>query len=536
MCDVAKTSNYCTMHSDCHVWLWLVLQLMNLQQICPMVAECTFLGLPEAIFRCLRDEWLRDQDIMMLDSAFCNHVARRRFTASAYEKSKIYSVRASSEPTNMSFLRWAIARGARFDVLTVTDDLLSDDELLTMVLSVSCQNLRTVHYCNYDFVDRSCCDMFIEIVRLCPNITYVDIESTSQVDEAEQVGNCLQVVAQGFLQLNTLIISVSLPNASGLLSSVAHCKHLRRLTISGLAVDSNVAIPSLTYLDCRSAYVEADVLTAVGRYCHELRTLHVIYDGSDGNDHHITDVGVRAVLLGCPKLRETDLVHTASIGDELRVEIASHCNFSRLNLSNWEQMSEHLAMEALMACPNLTELDCIQCEWMTDGALAVCAQHCPLLESLSLWGCANVTSDGVRTLVTKLGGQLRKIDFTDCTRLADEAISAVAEQCPRLVQLRCPPNVSDAAVVALAERCSQLTTVFLSISTVEDSGLAALAMHCPKLKALYLHGCPFVSLHGVRALAKHCRLLTHLELPRHLSTKNAHIRELLRKSCAITFW
>jgi F-box/leucine-rich repeat protein 2/20 len=244
---------------------------------------------------------------------------------------------------------------------------------------------------------------------------------------------------------------------------------------------------------------------------------------------------VRAVLLGCPKLRETDLAHSARISNELRVEVAALCNFSRLQLSEWDEISDELALQDLSVCPNLTELDCSYCGWVAH-TLAVCAQHCPLLESVSLQGCNNVTNNDVRTLVAACGSRLCRLDLTDCQRLGDEAVLAVAEHCPRLLEIKCPFNVSDAAVVALAGCCQQLTSVFLSLSTVRDPGVTALAAHCPKLTCIVLHGCCDVTMQGVHALAENCRLLSRLQLPRHLAANAARIGQLWPTTCTVSFW
>jgi hypothetical protein len=500
------------------------------------VSACVFLALPEAIFRNLRDDWLCVTDAVMLDSAFCNRRSRELFMALAYEESKVYSMRATST-LYISFLRWCVAREARVDTLAITEGLLRDDELRTKVLTANSRCLTTLYYCNYKFVDRSCPDIFKEIVRLCPNITGVHFDSKSEADQADQVDDCLEVLTRGLQLLSTLTIAV-LCTARGIARALAHCKNLSRLTCTGrrVKVNAGIAIPTLTYINCSSAYVEPAVLVALGQRCHELKTLRITYEYNHQRDHHITDAGVRAVLQGCPKLRETDLAQSARISDGLRVELAAHCNFTRLDLSKWERTSEELAQDVLTACPNLTEVDCFHCKWLTDATLAVCAQHCPRLESLSLWACTNVTTDGVRTLVAERGRQLSQINLMDCSQLEDGAVFAVAEHCPRLLEIKCPPNVSDASMVKLAEGCPQLTTVFLSISVVGDAGVAALATHCPKLTALYLRGSINVTIQGIRALAKHCRLLTHLELPPHLDYKSVRIRQLMGTTCAVSFW
>jgi hypothetical protein len=501
-----------------------------------MVNERNFLALPEAIFRNLRDEWLCIKDVVILDSAFCERRTRELFKALAYEDSKVYSLGVTRK-LYIPFLHWVALRDARIDTLNITEDLLRDDDLRIKVLSANYQSLTALHYCNYEFFDRSCCVIFEEIVRLCPNVVHVHLDSKSEADQADQVDDCLEVLTRGLQQLTTLLVVAFRSTVCGISRAVAHCKQLQSLTYlgGGIKVNAGVAIPTLVDLNCSSVHVEADVLFALGQRCGELRSLYIKYDDTDHTDDHITDAAVRAVLLGCPKLRETDLAHSARISNELRLEIAARCNFTRLNLSKWELMDDGLAQDVLLLCPNLTELQCFYCEWLTDATLAVCAQHCPLLGTVSLWGCTNVTTNGVRVLLSKLGSQLRRIDLTRCPQLVDEAVLAVAEHCPQLTQLIRPHNVSDAAVVKLAQGCPGLTVLDVSDSSIGDAGLTALATHCPKLTSLVLHGCRKVTTQGVRALAENCRLLTHLGLPRQFTMEHLLVDQLFPKACDVKY-
>jgi hypothetical protein len=71
---------------------------------------------------------------------------------------------------------------------------------------------------------------------------------------------------------------------------------LSRLTCTGrlVKVNAGIAIPTLTYINCSSAYVEPDVLVALGQRCHELKTLYITYEYTDqGDDHKRTPGCVR---------------------------------------------------------------------------------------------------------------------------------------------------------------------------------------------------------------------------------------------------
>jgi hypothetical protein len=479
-----------------------------------MIFGCILLDLPEVLFRTLRDQCLRTENIARLDSAFCDRQFRRHFTVLAYEESKVYAPGVTSTCKYVPFLRWVLTRATHIEELTVGKDLLHDDELRTKVLSANGQRLTTVRVNNYDFGDRSRRKIFTEIVRLCSNVKNVDITATASV--ASRVNHCLEVMTGGFEQLTSLTIAVNPSTASGMARALGYCKHLKRLLFTGTAkVNAGVAIPSLTYLDCRSAYVEADVLIAVGQCCPNLENLYVVSDFLCGAERHINDASVRAVLQGCPMLRGTDLYKSSLVSDELRVELAKRCDITELDFSTWDLVSNELAQDVLRLCPILTKLNFFDCGWLTDATLAVCAQHCPVLTAVAFYGSPLITNGGIHVLAAGLTNQLRSVALRACPRLSDGALLAFAEHCPLLEGVTCTLDVSDAAVVKLAEGCRELRYVDLNETQVGDAGLTALSTHCPTLRVLYLQGCRNVTMVGVRVLCERCSRLQRLMLPQH---------------------
>jgi hypothetical protein len=170
----------------------------------------------------------------------------------------------------------------------------------------------------------------------------------------------------------------------------------------------------------------------------------------------LTDVGVRAVLRGCPQLRETDVEYAASVGFELRVELARRCDFQGLNFAQWRDMSEELAQGVLSVSPNVVDVDFRRCGWLTDATLIICAEYCPLVEDIVLVDCPRVTTHGVRVLVSALGSRVRSVDLRGCHQLSAGAVLAIAEHCPLLERFYRPPCVSDKVVAKLVNRCVHL--------------------------------------------------------------------------------
>jgi hypothetical protein len=215
-----------------------------------------------------------------------------------------------------------------------------------------------------------------------------------------------------------------------------------------------IAISTLKSITIKSVHLNDAVLIAIAQKCVKLETLLIF--GGYKREHLITDEVVRAVLEGCPLLRETDVVYARSISDELRVELARRRDYRCLDFGRWCNISDKLAQEVLKVCPNLTELQCRYCGRITDATLLVCAQHCPALKAINFTGCPLVTIRGVRALVSKAASRLRTVEVQKCPQLGDEMALVLAEHCPLLEDFESDPKMSNAAVGVLVRHCVRL--------------------------------------------------------------------------------
>jgi hypothetical protein len=78
-----------------------------------------------------------------------------------------------------------------------------------------------------------------------------------------------------------------------------------------------------------------EVLIAIGQRCAKLETLQMFELAEYRRVYAVTDLGVRAVLQGCPLLRETDVEYATGISGELRTELVRLGYFSRLRESTF---------------------------------------------------------------------------------------------------------------------------------------------------------------------------------------------------------
>jgi hypothetical protein len=394
----------------------------------------------------LLQRWLTLKDGVLLDSAFCCHGSRdlvlsiedgQLFTAEPYHGNRDLD----------SMLRWINSRNAQLDGLSCSD------ELLETFLARSGSEIRWIRSYNYS---TECQQVLLETIIRCPHVAAIDIMDAKTSLEWD---DCLYTVTSTCQNLTRLSLAAVLLSPEGLAVALSRCRRLRGLALRTpeQIIPVDIALPTLTSIEICSTRMNDAVLVAIGAKCAELRTLRVFSSSQVGDGRFVTDVGVLAVLQGCPLLRETDVEQAAGISYELRVELARRGDFQCLKFALWRDISDQLAQGVLAVSPKVTEVDFGRCAWVTDAALISCAQHCPLVEHVTLVDCPGVTTHGVRVLVSALGSRVRSVDLRGCHQLSAGAVLAIAEHCPLLERFYRPPCVSDKVVAKLVERCAHLT-------------------------------------------------------------------------------
>jgi hypothetical protein len=320
-------------------------------------------------------------------------------------------------------------------------------------------------------------------------------------------------------RLATLDLDCGPVSDKGLGAALRHCASLVELRLRGINVHipADVAIPSLSQLDMRSCIVTDAVMVAISKTCTNMRNLYLFAHWDANRVLSITDAGVLAVLVGCPRLQNTDVEYAVSISRELRIELAKRSNYTEMRFQGWPNIDNRLAQEVLEVSPSLVLLECRETgsPWgLSNATLAVCAQHCPLLELILLQDCKSITAEGFLLLVGA-GNKLRKVHLAGCQQLGEEAVLAIAEHCPRLKMcfFTGMKPVSDAAVVKLAEVCPLLTDVTVPFSSMCDTSLIALATHCADLHTLRLSSSAKITMQAVRTVAGRCLSMRNISLP-----------------------
>jgi hypothetical protein len=466
------------------------------------MAPCQFLYLPEAVARFVMVEWLGLRQVNRLDLAFCCSELRPLFETLAFGRFTTYSVNWVSCGFNIeAVLRWSVARNVQLNDLRISDHPTVCDDVMQAFLANSGS---TVHSLDVVGDSDDCAAYYrkvLEIAESCPNVQSLRVLGGP---EDRLWDDCIVGLTKTLLKLSDLFVGNTPLTNQGLATALLNCSSLKSLTVTSLhqTIPVEIALPTLTTMTLQNCHVSDSVMVAIGQRCVLLEVLKVFGAFCRGSEDPYSDAGVRAVLEGCPLLRETDVEYARGISAELRVELAGRGNLKTFSPRNWSGMHEGLAHKVLQVSPNLTDLDCSHCEWLTDATLAMCAQHCKLLEVVNVEECRLVTNTGVQELVSGVGRSLRVVNIQAAflARLSDEAVQAVAQHCPLLERLECPPRVPNETMIKLAKGCPNLMYLNLGFCDVCDSGLTALGKHCPKLIYLELYGCRLITRKGVGTL------------------------------------
>jgi hypothetical protein len=298
------------------------------RQVIPkQMALRVFTELPVELPRLVCVIWLPLKYVVRLDSAFCDQKLRKQFLTLAYGQFTTYETPSFDDSTKLEpIMRWTISRGAQLSSVCVNGSGCSNERLLPTFLAMSGSAIRRVDSCCSDTNAGVNHQKLLQIARWCPNVQQLHVQSKRS---SVVWDDCISKLTGKFHQLLGLALLDVQISTRGLTTALTRCKCLQTLRVrtANVIVPVEFAIPTLRSIRIHGCYTSDAVLIKLGQRCVKLETLEVC----DGK-YLITDVGVSAVLQGCPLLRETDIAYAAGISNELRVELAKRGVFRLLNL------------------------------------------------------------------------------------------------------------------------------------------------------------------------------------------------------------
>lgn len=258
-------------------------------------------------------------------------------------------------------------------------------------------------------------------------------------------------------------------------------------------------------------------------------------DDVDGDDD-FGDHGLRAVAIGCPRLRKVYLRRRRGIGDAGVAALVRYAtNLSVLDLSWCSRIADE-AVEAIASMSSLMALILHGCSLVTDLCLAHLANGTAsqTLGRLDLSECDRISDNGV-CLLPKLEN-LQELDLAECgPKVTDFGGFATASiyNLKRL-NLSWLINLSDATIISLAPNCVNLVEIDLTgCELITGSGVQAFAGH-GSVEILVLASCFNVSLDDIVHVVFGCPTLRYVGLDKSLrGWMSSSAREQVAKLCKI---
>ena len=133
--------------------------------------------------------------------------------------------------------------------------------------------------------------------------------------------------------------------------------------------------------------------------------------------------------------------------------IASNCRKLKHLTMAVDQISDQSLLSLAEFCPLLETLDVAFCHQLTSDAFVVLAQKCPKISQLNLCLVESFGDSALSAIANN--GKLVDINVRGCQQLSDESLLVVAAKCPnlRVLLLWDCPFVSSRAVKSVKEGC-----------------------------------------------------------------------------------
>ncbi|PRP80267.1 hypothetical protein PROFUN_12734 [Planoprotostelium fungivorum] len=359
-----------------------------------------------------------------------------------------------------------------------------DREVLTSIAN-TCHEMKKLYVSRQDFViDES----VVSIAQNCPQLEILNLSRCSKVTDES-----MTAVADGCPSLNTLYMSLcSLVTNNGLSDVFEKCSNLTILELNGCRESVNASslsvlarcCPKIQLLDLTGCLnVDAECISIISSSFPFMVHLALADTNIEDSDVEVLSKGIwkrtldTIVLSGCTNLRGDSVASILQNLEQLGRAYFSHC----VCIHNVEKMQQRERRGGLRTMEGLFFSRCIN---MSDHML---------LESLK--ECSNLT-----TLV-----------LSECNRLTDASTSLIPTMCPhlQLLDLAFVDSITDATIEAIAKKCNKLTTfTATNCVLITDASVSLLIQNCKMLSSLILSGCERITMESV----KHARASHRLEV------------------------
>eukprot|EP01032_Pedospumella_encystans_P014946 gene14946-17141_t len=179
----------------------------------------------------------------------------------------------------------------------------------------------------------------------------------------------------------------------------------------------------------------------------------------ESRDTPLSSSFLAKLAVGSPFLESISLEGTAFIIPTGFHAIADNCPLLHTISLSGESVTDLSLLPLVKQCHNLRTIEITKVHrYFSNDSLRYIAQHCPLLTTFRLENCCDVTTSGVKEVLTRCKA-LRKLSFGGCRGISvDHTLIATAEMCPYLTHLSvlCPYTYFGQGLTFVAESCTCL--------------------------------------------------------------------------------
>ncbi|XP_002736348.1 F-box/LRR-repeat protein 17-like [Saccoglossus kowalevskii] len=201
-----------------------------------------------------------------------------------------------------------------------------------------------------------------------------------------------------------------------------------------------------------------------------------------------------------------------------------------INLEDYKMLPDKALLKLTNISDNVIYLNVSDCRKVTDNGVVAMARQCPNLQELVAIRCTQLTVLSY-SAIGEYCHKLHCINVSGNKTFSNECLKKIAMGCPDLTEIRLNSciNVDDDGIETLAHFCRKLKVVqLLENRKVTDACLPSLTTKCKLLEILCLHACSVTS-KGVMEVAK-CNNLTNLDISA-LSNVNTKTIKFVVQQC-----
>lgn len=206
----------------------------------------------------------------------------------------------------------------------------------------------------------------------------------------------------------------------------------------------------------------------------------------------------------------SDMVNEVAIGAVLLFRALRQVSFARCRALTDLSLSRLVRA----SCSQLQVLDLTDCQRISNTGMVAVAHACGQLQELNISSCHLISDAGLIALGQQCH-DLRVVKACGCDRLTDAGLAGLVTGTRQLVELNVGwcEDITTASLSILASTCSGLESLDLcGCSKVDDAAVQQLAQGCRQLQTLGLYCCGSLTDDAMHALAQHLPRLQHLNV------------------------